>query len=212
MARGLGIPVRTWYNYEGGANVPIEITLKIIEVTSVEPAWLLRGEGPKFRRARSERLKPMPTREEGPGTSRGSEASRATGGARQRTRRAVIAEILSRASSLKAPEDLEELTAGVLALRARTLAPVASGEETRLLLAVNEGISAELRDRLAALLQKRDDYGVTAAENRELMQLADEVERRGVERVEALSRLAELRGVSLAELMKSLGIAAGNHG
>ena len=41
MARRLGIPVRTWYNYEGGVTVPAEVVLKIIELTSVEPVWLL---------------------------------------------------------------------------------------------------------------------------------------------------------------------------
>lgn len=51
MARRLGIPVRTWYNYEGGVTVPAEVVLKIIELTSVEPTWLLRGKGPKFRNA-----------------------------------------------------------------------------------------------------------------------------------------------------------------
>jgi hypothetical protein len=55
MARRLAIPVRTWYNYEGGVTVPAEVILRIIELTSVEPVWLLRGEGPKFRHARSER-------------------------------------------------------------------------------------------------------------------------------------------------------------
>jgi hypothetical protein len=49
MARRLGIPVRTWYNYEGGVTVPAEVVLKIIELTSVEPGWLLNGKGPKFR-------------------------------------------------------------------------------------------------------------------------------------------------------------------
>jgi hypothetical protein len=48
LARRLGIPVRTWYNYEGGITVPGEILLKIIEVTSVEPMWLLHGTGPRF--------------------------------------------------------------------------------------------------------------------------------------------------------------------
>ena len=33
MARRLGIPVRTWYNYEGGVTVPAEVILKIIELT-----------------------------------------------------------------------------------------------------------------------------------------------------------------------------------
>jgi hypothetical protein len=49
LARTLGIPVRTWYNYENGVTVPAEIILRIVELTSVEPIWLLRGEGPKLR-------------------------------------------------------------------------------------------------------------------------------------------------------------------
>jgi hypothetical protein len=48
LARRLGIPTRTWYNYEGGITVPGEILLRIIEVTSVEPRWLLHGTGPRF--------------------------------------------------------------------------------------------------------------------------------------------------------------------
>jgi hypothetical protein len=55
MARRLGIPVRTWYNYEGGVTVPAEVVLRIIELTSVEPTWLLHGKGAKFRHLRSER-------------------------------------------------------------------------------------------------------------------------------------------------------------
>jgi hypothetical protein len=55
MARRLGIPVRTWYNYEGGVTVPAEVILKIIELTSVEASWLLHGDGPKFRTTRGER-------------------------------------------------------------------------------------------------------------------------------------------------------------
>jgi hypothetical protein len=48
LARRLGIPSRTWYNYEGGITVPGEILLRIIDVTSVEPKWLLHGTGPRF--------------------------------------------------------------------------------------------------------------------------------------------------------------------
>jgi hypothetical protein len=55
MARRLGIPVRTWYNYEGGVTVPAEVVLKIIELTAVEAGWLLHGEEPKFRHSGSER-------------------------------------------------------------------------------------------------------------------------------------------------------------
>lgn len=59
LARQLGLPVRTWYNYESGVTVPAEVILKIIELTSVEPMWLLHGKGPKFRTATSERREPM---------------------------------------------------------------------------------------------------------------------------------------------------------
>jgi hypothetical protein len=56
LARQLNLPVRTWYNYESGVTVPAEVILKIIELTSVEPMWLLHGEGPKFRTLGDDRL------------------------------------------------------------------------------------------------------------------------------------------------------------
>src|SRR5215471_20269190 len=58
LARRLGIPVRTWYNYEAGVTVPAEVILKIIELTSIEPSWLLHGKGPKFRQGIPERRDP----------------------------------------------------------------------------------------------------------------------------------------------------------
>src|SRR3954454_24000307 len=49
LARRIGIPVRTWYNYEAGVTVPAEVVLRGIQLTSLEPTWLLSGKGPKFR-------------------------------------------------------------------------------------------------------------------------------------------------------------------
>ena len=49
LARRLGLPVRTWYNYEAGVTVPAEVVLRFVELTAVEPRWLLHGEGPKLR-------------------------------------------------------------------------------------------------------------------------------------------------------------------
>lgn len=49
LARNLGLPVRTWYNYEGGVTVPAEVILRLIELTHVEASWLLHGKPPKFR-------------------------------------------------------------------------------------------------------------------------------------------------------------------
>jgi hypothetical protein len=58
LARQLGLPVRTWYNYESGVTVPAEVILKIIELTAVEPMWLLHGRGPKFRSDAGYRVDP----------------------------------------------------------------------------------------------------------------------------------------------------------
>jgi len=129
-----------------------------------------------------------------------------------RTESTAVAEILSRANLIESAEELEQLTSGVLALKARKLAPVASADETRLLLVINEGLPIALTDRARSLLEKRDDGTLTPGENDELIELAEEVERRGVDRLAALTELAELRGVSLPELMRSLGVATVSHG
>ena len=49
MARRLNLPIRTWYNYEAGVTVPAEVVLRFMELTAVEPLWLLHGQGPKYR-------------------------------------------------------------------------------------------------------------------------------------------------------------------
>lgn len=54
LAQMLGVPHRTWYNYERGVTIPGETLLKLINLTSVEADWLLNGDGPKFRPVRAE--------------------------------------------------------------------------------------------------------------------------------------------------------------
>jgi DNA-binding transcriptional regulator YiaG len=49
LAALLGVPVRTWSNYERGVTLPAEILLVFIELTGVEPVWLLRGVGGRYR-------------------------------------------------------------------------------------------------------------------------------------------------------------------
>lgn len=48
LARLLEIPARDLYNYETGVTIPGEVLLRIIELTGVRPAWLLRGEEPRY--------------------------------------------------------------------------------------------------------------------------------------------------------------------
>jgi hypothetical protein len=48
VARLLKIPVETWRKYEAGSVVPAEVMLSFINLTSVDPRWLLFGLGDKF--------------------------------------------------------------------------------------------------------------------------------------------------------------------
>ncbi len=48
LARTLGIPLRTWENYEAGVIMPDLLILKFVCLTGVDPAWLLTGEGQPY--------------------------------------------------------------------------------------------------------------------------------------------------------------------
>ncbi len=48
LAEDVGVPFRTWLNYEGGCTIPAQVILKFIETTQTHPHWLLTGEGTKY--------------------------------------------------------------------------------------------------------------------------------------------------------------------
>jgi hypothetical protein len=48
VAALLGLPTRTWTNYEDGVTLPATVLLRFIDVTGANPAWLLSGQGDRF--------------------------------------------------------------------------------------------------------------------------------------------------------------------
>ncbi len=48
LAETLGLPERTWHNYESGVNIPALVILQFLEMTGANPRWLRTGEGDKF--------------------------------------------------------------------------------------------------------------------------------------------------------------------
>lgn len=50
FADALGLPLRTWANYEQGVIIPAVVILKLIDMAGVSPQWLLTGQGPKYLR------------------------------------------------------------------------------------------------------------------------------------------------------------------
>jgi hypothetical protein len=114
-------------------------------------------------------------------------------------------ELIKAANQLDEP-DLEQLLHQVVVLRARRKAQVLPEEEAQLFLKINQGVPAALRARYQILRQKREAETLTDTEYDTLIQLSNQIEQIGAQRLEALASLAQLRQVSLPEIMETLGI------
>ena len=118
------------------------------------------------------------------------------------------AQLLAAAERLTA-EDLAAFAADVVALRARRLAPSLAPDEVALLQRINATAPAAAEQRYDELVALRDAEALSSAEHAELLRLSDTREARNAERVAALVELAALRGVTLDELLRTLGLPAG---
>jgi hypothetical protein len=114
-------------------------------------------------------------------------------------------ELIKAADTLDA-NDLDSLLQQVVYLRARRKTPVLLEDEAQLLLRINQGISADLLAQYQLLLQKRNAETLTDSEYDRLIQFSTQIEQIGAQRLEALAHLAQLRQVSLLDLMETLGI------
>ncbi len=83
---------------------------------------------------------------------------------------------------------------------------ILSADESRLLLAINQAISVELQERYHYLLIQRDANALTSEEYSELITLGDRIENLEAERLGNLLQLAQLRQISLDQLMIDLGL------
>jgi hypothetical protein len=79
-------------------------------------------------------------------------------------------------------------------------------DELQLLRRIDRGIPADLLAQYQILCQKREAETLTEPEYDRLIQLSTQIEQIGAQRLEALAHLAQLRQVSLLDLMETLGI------
>jgi len=49
LSQAMDIPARTWEHFENGVTIPAWIILQFIEITGVEPHWLMTGNGERYR-------------------------------------------------------------------------------------------------------------------------------------------------------------------
>jgi uncharacterized protein involved in exopolysaccharide biosynthesis len=114
-------------------------------------------------------------------------------------------ELLKAANELDEP-GLDRLIHQVAVLRVSRKAQVLTHEEAQLLQQINQGVPTDLRAQYQVLRAKREDETLTAPEHQSLIKLSSQIEQIGADRLEALATLAQLRQISLTELMQSLGI------
>lgn len=118
----------------------------------------------------------------------------------------VSVDAIVKAAEQLSEEDLRQLTAAVLALRARRGAPSVSMEEAELLRRINAHLRADVQGEYDALIQKREAETLSDQEYNDLHRLTKEAEACDTARVEALTQLASVRGVAVSELMRRLQI------
>jgi hypothetical protein len=94
----------------------------------------------------------------------------------------------------------------VLALHAKRTAPSIAQEKAELLLHINGHLPEDVQRRYDELITKRDAETLGDEEQEALLRLTKQVEA-FVARVEALSKLASRRGVTLSALMRQLEVA-----
>jgi hypothetical protein len=116
-----------------------------------------------------------------------------------------IDELIKAANQLN-ETDLDQLLHQVVFLRARRKTQILPEEETQLLLKINQGIPPDLRTSYQALRVKRETETLNTQEYETLIQLSNQIEQIGAQQLEALAKLAQLRQISLLDLMETLGI------
>lgn len=118
----------------------------------------------------------------------------------------VSVDVLVKAAEQLQGAELRQFTAQVLALNAKRLAPSVPQEESALLLRINTPLPEDVQRRFDELIGKRDAETLDTEEYEELLRVTQQVEAFNVARLEALAKLAALRGVTLPELMRQLEI------
>jgi hypothetical protein len=120
----------------------------------------------------------------------------------------VSTDVLLKAAEQLSEMELRQFTAQVLALNAKRTAPSVTQEEAELLLHINARLPEDVQRRYDELIAKRDAEALSDEKHEELLRLTQQVEAFDVARIEALSKLASRRGVTLSALMRQLEIAS----
>ncbi len=114
-------------------------------------------------------------------------------------------DLLQAVQQLSKPE-LDHFIEEILQFKAKKKAPNLSKQESELLLKINQNLPRELEQEYQILIEKRHQETLTEFEYDQLLELTDQVEKYQAQRLEYLTQLAQIRQVSLTNLIIEMGI------
>ena len=106
---------------------------------------------------------------------------------------------------LSQPE-LDNFVEQILQFKAQKKAPNLSQQESELLLKINQNLPRELEQQYQVLMEKRHQETLTELEYQQLLELTEQVEKYQSQRIEYLTQLAQIRHVSLSNLIIEMGL------
>ncbi len=102
--------------------------------------------------------------------------------------------------------DLEQVMNKGYYLLAEKKAPHLSKRETELFREINDSFDEVFWHRYKELREKLEDETMTPTENEEFLKMNEEVEAKNVIRLRSVAELAQLRQMSIPDLMNQLGL------
>ena len=108
--------------------------------------------------------------------------------------------------------DFEDFFAKMLAIRKSLVSEQLSAEEITLIQEIQDGLPRKIQLRFEYLIGKRDAATISDEEYQELVKLTETVEAYDLKRLQLISRLAELRKLSLADTVEAFNLRPISHG
>ena len=102
--------------------------------------------------------------------------------------------------------ELENILSRISIMLAQKKAPNLPKQEAKLLLEINQSLDEAVLQRYSSLNQLMRENKLSEEEYQELIQLIDKVELADAKRLKAIIELANLRAITVDELMKQLNI------
>ncbi len=102
--------------------------------------------------------------------------------------------------------ELEQFVEQIIRFKAQKNAPNLSQKESELLPKINQNLPKQLLEQYEKIMRKCHEETLTESEHEQLLELTEQVEKSQVQRLEYLTQLAQIRQVSLTDLMSQMGI------